>query len=37
VIYLLHASSRSNVGALAQAIHSLKGQGYRFSTLDQLQ
>ncbi len=37
VIYLLHASSRSNVGALAQAVHTLKRQGYRFSTLDQIQ
>jgi len=37
VIYLLHASSRSNVNALAKAIHGLKAQGYGFATLDDLQ
>ena len=36
-IYLLHASSRSNVNALAKAIHGLKAQGYGFATLDELQ
>jgi peptidoglycan-N-acetylmuramic acid deacetylase len=36
VVYLLHASSRSNVNALAQAIHGLKAQHYRFATLDEL-
>jgi peptidoglycan/xylan/chitin deacetylase (PgdA/CDA1 family) len=35
-IYLLHASSRSNVNALARAIHGLKAQGYGFATLDEL-
>lgn len=35
-IYLLHASSRSNVNALAKAIHGLKARGYRFATLDEL-
>ena len=35
-IYLLHASSRSNVGALAKAIHGLKAQGFGFATLDEL-
>ena len=36
VVYLLHASSRSNVGALAKAIHGLKARGYTFATLDEL-
>ena len=35
-VYLLHASSRSNVNALAKAIHGLKAQGYGFATLDEL-
>jgi peptidoglycan-N-acetylmuramic acid deacetylase len=35
-IYLLHASSRSNVNALARAIHGLKAQGYGFATLDEM-
>ena len=35
-IYLLHASSRSNVNALARAIQGLKVQGYGFATLDEL-
>ena len=35
-IYLLHASSRSNVNALTRAIHGLKAQGYGFATLDEL-
>lgn len=35
-IYLLHASSRSNVNALARAIHGLKAQGFDFATLDEL-
>jgi len=35
-IYLLHASSRSNVNALAKAIHGLKARGYQFATLDAL-
>ena len=35
-IYLLHASSGSNVNALARAIHGLKAQGYGFATLDEL-
>ena len=36
VVYLLHASSRSNVNALAKAIHGLKARGYGFATLDEL-
>ncbi len=35
-IYLLHASSSSNVNALANAIRGLKAQGYGFATLDEL-
>ena len=35
-IYLLHASSGSNVNALARAIHGLKAQGYGFATLDEM-
>ena len=35
-VYLLHASSRSNVDALTRAIHGLKEQGFRFGTLDEL-
>ena len=35
-IYLLHASSHSNVNALAKAVHGLKAQGYGFATLDAL-
>lgn len=35
-IYLLHASSRTNVNALARAIHGLKAQGYGLPTLDEL-
>lgn len=35
-LYLLHASSRSNVDALARAISGLKARGFRFGTLDQL-
>jgi peptidoglycan-N-acetylmuramic acid deacetylase len=36
VVYLLHASSRSNVNVLAKAIHGIKLRGYRFATLDEL-
>ena len=36
VVYLLHASSRSNVKALPRAIHALKARGFRFATLDEL-
>jgi peptidoglycan-N-acetylmuramic acid deacetylase len=32
-VYLLHASSRSNVNALAKAIRGLKARGYGFATL----
>jgi len=35
-IYLLHASSRSNVAALPSVIHWLKTHGYRFGTVDEL-
>jgi peptidoglycan-N-acetylmuramic acid deacetylase len=35
-VYLLHASSRSNVNALSKAIHGLKARGFRFATLDEL-
>jgi len=35
-LYLLHASSRSNVVALAPAIRGLKARGFRFGTLDEL-
>ena len=35
-LYLLHASSRSNVAALARAIRGLKARGFRFGTLDEL-
>ena len=35
-IYLLHASSSSNVNALANAIRGLKAQGDGFATLDEL-
>ena len=35
-VYLLHASSHSNMNALAKAIHGLKAQGYGFATLDEL-
>ena len=35
-LYLLHASSRSNVAALAAAIRGLKARGFRFGTLDEL-
>jgi len=36
VVYLLHASSRSNVSALPQAIREIARLGYRFGTLDKL-
>jgi peptidoglycan-N-acetylmuramic acid deacetylase len=36
VVYLLHASSRSNIDALPAAIHGLKALGYRLATLDEL-
>jgi peptidoglycan/xylan/chitin deacetylase (PgdA/CDA1 family) len=35
-VYLLHASSRSNVNALSKAIHGLKARGFHFATLDEL-
>ena len=35
-IYLLHASSHSNVNALAKAIHGLEARGYQFATPDAL-
>lgn len=35
-LYLLHASSRSNTGALAGVIHTLKRRDYAFATLDEL-
>jgi peptidoglycan-N-acetylmuramic acid deacetylase len=35
-LYLLHASSRSNVDALARAIGGLKARGFRFGTLAEL-
>jgi hypothetical protein len=35
-VYLLHASSRSNVAALPAVIHWLKRHGYRIGTIDGL-
>jgi hypothetical protein len=35
-VYLLHASSRSNVAALPSVVHWLRQHGHRFGTVDEL-